>query len=236
MRSGFLSKIKMEIIKSGIIKTGKIPRKVKFGIFKEIFFLLDYKCQTQLYFGLWEKEIYKFVKELSKGIITAIDVGAGEGEYTLYFLKKTSAKKIFACEPDQDCRKILINNVKLNYPNYPLKDRKLELVSRPIGIASESKCALDSLVTSIETPCLIKVDIEGEEMDLLRGAETLLKQPQIRWIIETHSKKLEKQCMQILRQEGYITRIAASAWWRLFIPEERPISYNSWIVAVPINK
>jgi predicted RNA methylase len=75
---------------------------------------LDLMCQTQLYLGLFERELYKWVAKLSTDINTAIDIGAGEGEYTLQLLAKTSAKKVFAFEPSPSNRARLITNLELN--------------------------------------------------------------------------------------------------------------------------
>jgi len=33
----------------------------------------------------------------------------------------------------------------------------------------------------------------------------------------------------ILRERGYKTKIIRNAWWRLFIPELRPLEQNRWL-------
>ena len=78
---------------------GRDVRKILFGLYKGINMEIDFNYQAQLYFGLYEAEVYPWMKKLSKGIRTAIDIGAAFGEETLYFVKKTSAKSVYAFEP-----------------------------------------------------------------------------------------------------------------------------------------
>ena len=47
------------------------------------------------------------------GIKTAIDIGAAEGEYTLFFLEKTSTEKVFTFEPSDYCIKQFQENLQV---------------------------------------------------------------------------------------------------------------------------
>ena len=69
------------------------------------------------------------------------------------------------------------------------------MVSQKVGgTAGEGWITLDSLAPAIALPCLVKkVDIDGGEADLLRGAAALLQAAQVRWIVEIHSKSLEQE-------------------------------------------
>ncbi|UCC94664.1 MAG: FkbM family methyltransferase [Candidatus Omnitrophota bacterium] len=209
---------------------GRKQRTAKSGIFRGLRMKLDLRCQTQLYLGLFEREVYKWVKRLCAGINTAVDIGAGEGEYTLYFLAKTGAKKVFAFEPLAECRARLMSNLRLNNL---ADEHRLKLSSKYVGSSNnESMCTLDLLLPSISPPCFIKIDAEYNEVDILKGSPKLLDLPQINWLIETHSKQLERQCVEIFSRLGYSTVIVHHAWWRLFIPEMRKSSHNRWMVAV----
>jgi hypothetical protein len=90
---------------------------------------------------------------------------------------------------------------------------------------------LDSLMPSIHYPCLIKVDVDGAEVDVLAGARMLNTQPGVRWLIETHSAELEAGCVRQLESFGFTTRIVPNAWWRVLVLETRPIAHNRWLVA-----
>jgi FkbM family methyltransferase len=68
---------------------------------------------------------------------------------------------------------------------------------------------LDSLISSGEVPVpdLIKIDIEGAELEMLEGTRELLESKHPALFIETHSPRLAMQCDELLRQHSYEVRV-----------------------------
>jgi tRNA G37 N-methylase Trm5 len=222
--SGILS-----AIKNTFVSEGYEPRTIYGGLIRGLKFRLDLKSGFQTLLGLSEIELAKWFKKYSLGIETAVDVGAAYGYYTLFFLLRTSAKKVFAFEPGQECQAELKQNLELN-ANPKIKN----LILRDKFVGRENSgnyISLDSLLTEIKTPCLIKLDIEGAELDALRGASELLKKNGVRWIIEVHSKELENQCTELLEKNNYRVNKIGKSWIRSFLPEQRVAEYNAWITA-----
>lgn len=169
------------------------------------------------------------MRRLGSNINTALDVGANDGLYTLYFLARTSARKVYSFEPSPDCLRELKENLAVNNLG---GDERLEIVPRKVGASTEDGwTTLDSLASTIVPPCLIKVDIDGGESDLLRGASACLHLTGMRWIIEVHSKELEQDCLLVLKDAGYHVSVIYNAWWRRVVPEFRPVGLNHWLVA-----
>lgn len=73
--------------------------------------------------------------------------------------------------------------------------------------------------------------MEGAEVDVLAGAQALLMERGVSWLIETHSQMLEEQCIDCLANAGYETHIIPNAWWRKILPERRPLAHNRWLFA-----
>ncbi|MDH3446425.1 MAG: FkbM family methyltransferase, partial [Deltaproteobacteria bacterium] len=216
-------------LKNIIVPRGEAPRAIKAGPFRGLRMNLDLVSQFQIYLGLFEREVHAKFRMLSANIATAIDIGAAQGEYTLYFLAKTRAAKILAFEPSKVSRAELLSNLKLNGL---ASDSRLNICGQLVGPQDDGNmCSLDSLLPLIEFPCLIKMDIDGGEAEVLRGAQKLLLKPQVRWLIETHSPELERNSISLLEKFGYETEIIENAWWRFFIPEQRPIEQNRWLIA-----
>ena len=217
-------------IKNKFIKPENKVKLIRFGLLSGVTFNINLSYQAQLYFGLWERETLEFVRLFSRDIATAIDIGAGEGEYALYFIQKTLASTIIICEPSDSSRSMLEKNIKLNNP---LRECKLNFIKDFINNSNvEGNRTLDSMLDIISFPCLIKIDTDGKELDILKGANSLLANPGSRFIIETHSRELEDNCISLLQSYGFTTKIIRNAWWRLFIPEQRPIPHNRWLVAI----
>jgi hypothetical protein len=157
----------------------------------------------------------------------AVDIGGGEGEYTLFFLKSTHAHRVWTFEPSNECRTRLERNLCLNGLN---GDARLTVSSSFVG-SSIGQVSLNGLAAQLPFPCLIKVDVDGGEVEVLRGASELLRQRRIDWLIETHSLELEHDCRAILDRAGYTARVIDNAWWRTILPEMRPTAHNRWLVA-----
>lgn len=190
---------------------------------------LDLRHDVQRRLGLYEREISYIFQHYAQRINTAIDVGAGDGYYTLYFLAHTSARHVFAFEPSQQAQERIQSNLRANDLG---QDTRLFLSSQSVSRNSDpGRTTLQSFSQVIETPCFIKIDVEGAEADILAGAGRVLELPGVVWVIETHSRLLEQECEYWLRQRRYETVIVSNAWWRAIVPELRPIPHNRWLFA-----
>jgi Methyltransferase FkbM domain len=205
-------------------------RTIVAGAFRGIRMNVNLAHQTQLVLGLFERETYPWLRRLSQGIGSAIDIGAAHGEYTLFFLKNTAASKIYTFEPDPAMVVRLKDNLELNRE---LDLERLVVSSKFVGRSNSTDVVcLDSFANNIHSPCLIKIDVDGAEEAILAGATNIINAIQdIRWLIETHSEALEKACIKQLMLAGFRTKIVRNAWWRLFIPELRVSLHNRWLVA-----
>jgi hypothetical protein len=217
-------------IKDRVVPRGRRPFVVRAGIANRVKMNLDLSYQSQIWLGLIERELYPWFRKLSGDIVTAVDVGADEGFYTLFFLCKTSATRVFAFEPESEGRSRLMDNVLLNRN----QTERLSLSSKYVSsVDSNESCTLDSL--EIVPPCLIKVDVEGAEMDVLHGATKLLATRGVRWIIEVHSPLLRDQCKRVLSAADLEVHEVSEASWRWILPELRPRQRHQasrWLVAI----
>lgn len=229
-----LSNRRFSLLKSLILPKDKKIVRIPLGLFKGITFNVDFMSQSQLYLGLWERETYSHMYQLSRNIKTAIDIGAGKGEQTLYFLYKTSADKIFSFEPSEDSCNSLKENINLNHNS---TSKSLRIIKKAVCAKNSNfEISLDSLWNEISFPCFVKMDIDGGEVEALNGAIQFLSgNYDVRWLIETHSYELEKECIRILSRNRFHYKIIYNAWWRKFIPEQRPIEMNRWLVAYKQN-
>ena len=142
---------------------------------------------------------------------------------------KTKATKVLAFEPDVSLFPYLHENLRLNGLD---QSQRLESSTKFLGVSdTEQGIRLDSLASSINAPCFIKMDVDGAEEQILKGAKTINALADVRWLIETNSNKLESLCEGILTAAGFQTKIIPNAAWRVFVPEQRPIEHNRWLAA-----
>jgi len=169
----------------------------------------------------YEKEIREYFG-LNKGIF--IDVGAHIGKYTIMMCKRLdNQSKVIALEPDPDNYKVLLRNILLNdckditplnvglwkekdklnlygFGNKNTGGRSVVVSTSDFKVIIEVD-TLDNVLKKlgVKKVDLIKIDVEGAEVEVLEGAkETLKQKPKI--IFECWSEKNLHNIQNILKE------------------------------------
>ena len=152
-----------------------------------------------------------------------IDVGAQYGDYAYLCAKKFGAE-VFAFEPLKKNYELMLEFLRINdvgnVHTYNMAigaaDGAFEISTDDIMMSSPDLTyetgkrhemgemrTLDSF--KLKTPSIMKLDVEGFEIEVLQGsAETLKSRPKV--IVEVHSKELRKQVVYHLYNLGYNLR------------------------------
>ncbi len=219
----------LSVIKSSLVPHGRQARKLRFGLYRGLRLEIDFASQTQLFLGLVERETHPLICEAVSKCVWAVDIGAGQGELSLFLLRHSHAQKIYAFEPQQSERDRIVRNLELNGMR---PDGRLLIESRFVGCSSTPGFAsLDSLELNRKTRGFLKIDVDGAEMDVLRSGQNLLQSAQMDILLETHSQALELECIDFLAARGFKCEVIKNAWWRAIVPEHRPIQHNRWLWA-----
>lgn len=214
------------LIKHYVLPRGNDPRTILFGVFRGLRMHIDFSSQTQFLLGLAERETHRFLREAARTASWIVDVGAGAGELSLHFARQPNVSRVYAIEPSP---KAFVQNLAL-HPS-PIA-AKIEIVSKFAGRRdNDHTMTLDALPVDRSMHGVIKIDVDGGEVDVLSGAVGLLTSGVADFLIETHSLQLEQECAALLKAKDYRTLIIDQAWWRWIIPEQRPIPHNRWMWA-----
>jgi SAM-dependent methyltransferase len=226
-------------VKSRLFRGGARPIRIRHGSAKGIVLLLDRQHDLQREFGLFEIEVQSVYRQLIRGTSTVYDVGASDGDTALTFAKLASEGHVVALEPSSAACDLLERNLALNPELSDLVTVIRAYASiddrRKVGDGEAPTVSLDTLVQDnrIPPPDFVKIDVDGGELDVLRGMSTILSRHKPSLLVETHSSALERGCSSLLAALDYDVRIVKNAWWRPLYPELRPIEHNRWLVAVP---
>lgn len=171
---------------------------------------------------------------------TFVDVGANTGYYSLNLAKKNPDSKIISIEPDPQTVQILKENCKLNELknveifNYAISEKQGSVIlfqsdshsginsiystndfTKKINVESQS---LDGLLGQKFTEIdWIKIDVEGAELTVLKGATNILKITK-NVIVEIHEHILSKndqnpqQILSILKECGFEIKLFPEYW------------------------
>ncbi len=184
---------------------------------------LNMMCRENLAF--WESKSRKIFSQLSKTSNVVFDIGSYSGIYTLLAAKSNNNVKTYSFEPNPELFKVLSKNIKINrlknskiealaldenegvatlYINHEINTSVASLInnSNKGGSFQVAKTTLDSFVTreKITTIDLMKIDVEGYEINVLKGSLKSLTDFQPIILMESLSKE------SFLEQKSFLTK------------------------------
>jgi FkbM family methyltransferase len=174
--------------------------------------------------GRYEPAIQAVLEStLRKGGV-AFDIGANLGYFTLVMAKQVGpGGRVVSFEPDPEMFSALTRNIERN-----IDDAK-GIVAVPGAVGAEAGTVrfargwrstrgkivssggdlevelmkVDDAADRFGVPRLLKIDVEGAELDVLRGAGAILKSEKPLVLVEVHSDELERSCARLLEEFGY---------------------------------
>ena len=189
---------------------------------------IDFAYQLRFYLGLFERELVPWYRRLCLPGSRSFDVGAREGYVTLLLARLSSpGGRAVAFEFDETEYHRLLRNVAANpHLQPPPEASPARVTERSDGAATVSLD--DAAYERYFVPDFVKIDVEGSELKVLRGAARLLSERRPHLVVETHSADLERACAESLGEHGYEPLVVQPR--RLF-PEVRA-GHNRWLVAL----
>lgn len=168
----------------------------------------------------WDKYALKLIDKYLPQNATILDIGANVGSHTIYWALERFANKIYSFEPFKQTFDILSKNIELNNlkSKVVLSDKGLSnqickakvKTFTPFNVggtsfAKDKKGDFEFVPLDIlkipEKIDLIKIDVEGHEIETLEGAkETIYKSKPV-IVIESFNKK--EKVDEILFSMGY---------------------------------
>lgn len=82
---------------------------------------------------------------------------------------------------------------------------------------------LDSTGVDLQQRGFIKIDVDGQGMEVLLSGTELLSKSNGDVLVKNNSPTLERECVGLLERHGYTCSVIDNAWWRFIVPEQRPI-------------
>jgi len=207
----------------------KIWAQIKRGPARGLWIQVNPRVANGFIQGKSESEMQQSISEYLKPGMVFFDLGANIGLFTLLAARLVGKSgKVFSFEPDRENAGRLRDNVERNkFENVTIVDAgvwsttgELRFLPGPAtspdrawgrfvqggdGTGSvRTRCvSLDDFVQSAAHPDAIKCDVEGAEVEALRGSAKLLES-QRPWIVcETHSTENNQTVRELLKGYGY---------------------------------
>jgi hypothetical protein len=186
---------------------------------------VDFEYQTRTYLGLYEIELNRYLREMLRRGVTTFDIGAQFGYDSLLAANQTQARVA-----SFECARKPVAEMRRNFALNPALEKLITIVEGFVG-NGEREIGLDDWASSDEgfVPDVVKIDVDGGELGVLRSASQLLSTRQPSLVVETHTSELEHECGRLLVDHGYKPTIVNQ---RRLYPDRRTIPHNRWLVAV----
>lgn len=176
--------------------------------------------------GSFEYDKQRLMSSMLHAGDTVYDVGANVGYYTLLASHKVGPTgRVVAFEPLHVNVRVVQRHLRLNrlrnvsvhevaVSDHDGRARFAPHASNAMGKLSDSgtvevaTVSLDSLTNAaqLQDPNLIKIDVEGAEVGVLRGAAQLLGRARPAILLATHGAAIHRECCDFLRNIGYSLR------------------------------
>jgi FkbM family methyltransferase len=178
--------------------------------------------------GIWEDEAKDFIKERSNGK-NFWDIGSNIGFHSLYVAK--IANHVRAFEPEPTNNEILNQNVGMNnFQNVKVHQiaisstngstqlfRNATKGSGTHSLANDGRfdaepCTVetktvDELSRQYTSPDFMKIDVEGAELKVLQGAQSVLENHNLECLIEVHSSRTGVRDDRLKQQGGDVESV-----------------------------
>lgn len=181
----------------------------------------------RLWLGVYEIEVATHLKRLATGARVAYDIG-GQLGYDALILSRLVSDRVVSVDSDKECCDVIRHNAGLN----PTSQDKVVVHLGEVGSPQKpGVVTIDELAKLYGPPEVVKMDIEGEEVEALRGSTAVLRSSRPRMLIEVHGVSQEEQSKELLREAQYDV-LVVDRRTRL-LPEYRPLAHNRWLVCWP---
>ena len=162
--------------------------------------------------GSYERANAWLIHSLCRPGMTVFDVGANVGYYTLLFAKAVGPSgRVFAFEPGPGNFAFLRRHIELNQignvslveaaASHQTGETRFECAQSMGHISKAGKTTVRTVrLDEFPTTDLIKMDIEGGEIDAIPGAARILSEKRTTWLIALHDSE---QCLGAFRSAGY---------------------------------
>ena len=222
-------------LKSLFLPNRMKPCRIIRGPFRGATLLLNPNASLRHILGLYEHELNSWLRKAIPRVDTVFDVGANYGYFSFgvmaAWIALRKAGTIVAFEPQVQAFECLMESRPLNGQGRIA----FSAINRFVGrVDSADMVSLDRIVSEMpksqrNQPTLIKIDVEGAELDVLEGAQSLVSDRSL-FVIEAHSVELLEGVRKFLADRGHAFEVIYQRPLPVIGREHRDTE-NCWVVS-----
>ena len=210
----------------------EMPLRVWRGPFRGAHVMMNPRVSLRKLFGLYEHELNGWLEQALGRVSRVLDVGANDGYFTFgcaaAFRRRRTAAEIIAFEP-QVRHVTAIRSAAEQLQ--PASGVNIDIVQALVGREERAgMTTLDALRRGNRTNTLIKIDVEGAELDVIAGAQRWMH-PSNLFLVEVHRRQFLDELSQRFREKRMPALVQVDQRpLPLLAPEVRDAD-NWWLVS-----
>jgi FkbM family methyltransferase len=222
-----------------LIPNRSMSTRILSGPFRGAVICLNPRDNLRKIFGLYEHELNDWLSRVLQRVDIVLDVGANDGYFTFgcaaAFRRSQRTANVVAFEPQADHCRHLEASLRLQADNSVNIAIERTLVGGTIGSGVTTLDAVTRRDLGGQAPddpsrtALIKIDVEGAELDVIKGASGWLR-PNHYFLIEVHRKSYLTTLKRRFADVG-IALEQRNQQPLPFLGRERRAEANWWLVS-----
>ncbi|MCZ7545723.1 MAG: FkbM family methyltransferase [Anaerolineae bacterium] len=204
--------------------------KIPFGALRHNLWPIGANQPSCFWLGIYELAVQEVLVDYLKPRQVFYDIGANCGFFSLLGAQQvTQQGQVFAFEPDTDCLSALHTSIDINHiehvhviaqavsncsgraafvkGNSASTSRlisSMDEIDAKNTLSNVMTTTLDEFIQLHPAPDIIKIDIEGAEVQALEGAQSLMDGPSPPiWLVETHGPECKRFVTDTLCKANY---------------------------------
>lgn len=179
-----------------------VPTRVWRGPFRGARIVMNPRNSMRKIFGLYEHELNEWLEQALRRVNRVLDVGANDGYFTFgcaaAFRRMSKTGEIIGFEPQERH----VNTLRESIAAQGQIDVSVNIVHALVGReVFGGTTTLDATPTMDRMNTLVKIDVEGAEVDVIKGARLWLH-PSNLFVIEVHKKSFLDQLRQMFAEHN----------------------------------
>jgi len=207
-----------------------VPTRIWRGPFRGARIVMNPRDSLRKVVGLYEHELNPWLEQALRRTDRVLDVGANDGYFTFgcaaAFRRLRKSGEIIGFEPQEQHMLKLRGSIAAQSGS----DIRFEIVHALVGReVGEGMTSLDAIPVSDRRHTLVKIDVEGAEVEVVEGARSWMHASNL-FVIEVHAEKFLPELKQIFAERGHRLRQIDQRPLALLGREQRDKD-NWWLVS-----
>ena len=192
----------LDILKS-LLPNRPVPTRIRCGPFRGARIVMNPRDSLRKIIGIYEHELNPWIEQALRRVTRVLDVGANDGYFTFgsaaAFRRMGKTAEIVGYEPDAG----QVQKLRESIAAQGRSDIRFEIVQAFVGRqVGEGVTTLDALPAADRRNTLIKIDVEGAEVEVLEGTRSWIDGSNL-FLIEVHEERFLEQINKLFAARAH---------------------------------